>query len=146
MCRSTYCCDFFLCNKVRNIKLSCNLEKWTLGRINLHSFNNVLSRFSGTAKLYKNLKLTNYCASINIKLAFFTIFVLTLQTGFATRWCFWFLKMTLLLNKFAHPRFILCVKTHEWKRSIAANKMHFLQPKLLLKVRICVEPPCRLFA
>ena len=26
----------------------------------------------------------------NVKLAFFTVFVLTLQTGFAARWCYWF--------------------------------------------------------
>jgi len=25
-----------------------------------------------------------------VKLAFFTVFVLTLQTDFAPRWCFWF--------------------------------------------------------
>jgi len=30
----------------------------------------------------------NYCTSFNVKLAFFTVFVLTLQTGFAARWCF----------------------------------------------------------
>ena len=30
---------FFLCNEVYKIKPSCNLEKWTLGRINMHSFN-----------------------------------------------------------------------------------------------------------
>jgi len=45
--------------------------------------------------------------------------------------------MTLLLNKFAHPWFILCVKKHEWKWSIAANKTHFLQPMLPLKVCKC---------
>jgi len=28
------------------------------------------------------------CTSFNVKLAFFTVFVLTLQTGFAARWCF----------------------------------------------------------
>jgi len=32
----------------------------------------------------------NYCTSLNVKLAFFTAFVLTLQIGFAARWCFWF--------------------------------------------------------
>jgi len=55
---TTYCCDFFLCNEVRKIKPSCNPETWTLGRINLHSFNNVFCRFSGTRKSNKSLILT----------------------------------------------------------------------------------------
>jgi len=50
--------NIFLCNEVRKIKQSFNLEKWTLGRINPHSFNNILSRFSGTRKSNKNLLLT----------------------------------------------------------------------------------------
>jgi len=49
---------FFLCNEVRKIKPSCTPEKWTLGRIKSHSFNNVLSRFSGIRKSNKNLILT----------------------------------------------------------------------------------------
>jgi len=32
----------------------------------------------------------NYCTSYNVKLAFFTVFVLTLHTDFAARWYFWF--------------------------------------------------------
>ena len=64
---------------------------------------------------------------------------MTLQTGFAARCFFGFLQMALLLNKFAHPRFILCVKKREWK-SIAANKAHFLQPMLRRKVRKCAVP------
>jgi len=32
----------------------------------------------------------NYCRSFYVKLAFFTAFVLTLQTDFAARWYFWF--------------------------------------------------------
>jgi len=55
----------------------------------------------------------NYCTSINVKLAFFTIFLLTLQAGFAARRFFGFLQMTFLLNKFANPWFVLCVKKHE---------------------------------
>jgi len=46
---------FFLCNGVHKVKPSCNPEKWTLERINLHSFNNVLSRFSETRKSNKSL-------------------------------------------------------------------------------------------
>jgi len=37
---------------------------------------------------------------------------------------FGFLQMSLLLNRFADPWFILCVKKHEWKR-IATNKARF---------------------
>ena len=44
----------FLCNEVRKIKPPHNPEKWTLGRINSHNFNNILSRFSGTRKSNKN--------------------------------------------------------------------------------------------
>jgi len=49
---------FCLCHEVRKIKPSCNPEKWTFGRINSHSFGNILSRFSGTRKSNKNLILT----------------------------------------------------------------------------------------
>ena len=56
----------------------------------MYSFNNVLSRFSGTRKSSKNLRLTITIHHFNVKLAFFAVFVLTLQTGFAARWCFRF--------------------------------------------------------
>ena len=46
--------NFFLYNEVRKIKPPCNLEKWTLRRINSHSFYNILSRFSGNRKSNKN--------------------------------------------------------------------------------------------
>jgi len=69
------------------------------------------------------------------------MFVLTLKTGFAARCFFGFLQMNLLLNKFARPWFILCVKKHEWKKAFAANKTHFLQPMLPVKVRKCTVPP-----
>jgi len=85
---------FFLCNEVRKIKPSCNLEKH-LGELICTALTNVLSRFSGTRKSNKNLRLTNYCISIDAMLTFFAIFVLALQTGFEARWCFWFLQMTL---------------------------------------------------
>jgi len=39
-------------------------------------------------EMKKKLNTDNYCTSFNEKLAFFTVFVLTLQTGFAARWCF----------------------------------------------------------
>jgi len=38
------------------------------------------------------LKTDNYCTSIDVKLAFFTILVLTLQTGFAAGCFFYFCK------------------------------------------------------
>jgi len=40
-------------------------------------------------------------------------------------WCFCFSS--------THPWLILCVKKHEWKRSVAANKSVFLQPMRPLK-------------
>jgi len=40
-----------------------------------------------------------------VKLAFFAVFVLTLQIDFAARWDFCLLQMTLLLNTFANPVF-----------------------------------------
>jgi len=89
------------------------LKNEHLGELICTALTNVLSRFSGTRKSNKNLRLTNYCILIDVTLTFFAIFVLTLQTGFEARWCFWFLQMTLLLNKFALPWFILCVKKHE---------------------------------
>jgi len=49
--------NLFHCNEVRKIIPSSNHEKRTLGRINLHSFNNILSRFSGTRKSNKNFTL-----------------------------------------------------------------------------------------
>ena len=50
--------NFFPCNEAREIKPPRNPEKCTLGRINSHSFNNILSRFSGTRKSNKNFILT----------------------------------------------------------------------------------------
>ena len=38
-------------------------------------------------KIKQKLNTDNYCTSINVKLAFFIIFVLTLQNGFVARWC-----------------------------------------------------------
>jgi len=31
----------------------------------------------------------NYCRSLHVKLAFFTVFILRLQIDFAARWSFW---------------------------------------------------------
>jgi len=79
----------FLCNEVHKIKPLCNPEKWTLGRIRI--FNNALSRFLGTRKSNKNWILTvTIQYHFDVKLAFFTVFVLTLQTGFVAHRCFWF--------------------------------------------------------
>jgi len=43
--------NFFLCNEMKLVKSNHRaiLKNETLGRINSHSFSNVLSRFSGTA-------------------------------------------------------------------------------------------------
>jgi len=129
--------NFFLFNEVHKIKPPRNPEKWTLGRINSHSLNNILSRFLGTRN-EKKLNTDNYCTSFNVKLAFFTVFVLALQIGFAARWCFRFSANESSIEQVCPPWFKLCVKKHEWRRSTAANKAHFLQPTLLLR---CAEPP-----
>jgi len=78
-----------------------NPNKRILWRINSHCFNNVSSRFLSSGK--SNKLCFNYCRSFYVKLAFFTVFVLTLQTDFAARCCFWFSPIAFLLNKFAHP-------------------------------------------
>jgi len=56
----------------------------------IRTSNNALSRFLGIRKSNKNLILTITIHHFYVKLAFFTVFVLTLQTGFAARRCFWF--------------------------------------------------------
>ena len=141
MYSTTYCCDFFLWNEVRKTKPSCKPENWTLARINLHSFNNILSRFSGTRKSNKNLILTitvhHFTKNLHSLPYLYWHYKLVLRLAGV----FGFLQMALLLNKFVHPWFILCVKKHEWERSIAANKTHFLQLILPLKVRKCAIPP-----
>jgi len=65
------------------------LKNEHLGEL-IRTSNNVLSRFSGTRKSNKNLIMTITTHHSNVKLAFFTVFVLTLQSGFAARQCFWF--------------------------------------------------------
>jgi len=50
---------------------------------------------------------------------------------------FGLLQMPLLLNKFAHTWFILCVKNVSENQITAANKTHSLQPLHPLKVRKC---------
>ena len=124
--------------EVRKIKPSCNPEKWALGRINLHSFNNVLSTLSRTRKSNKTWYWQLlYCTSINVKLAYlYWLYKLVLRLAGA----FGFLQMTLLLNKFAHTWFTLCIKKREWKRSIVANKTYSLQPMLPLKMHKCTAP------
>jgi len=107
---TTYCCDFFLCNEVRKIKLRyrATLQNKHLGELVCTALTTYCADFRGLGNQTK-LNTDNYCTLINVKLAFFTIFVLTLQTGFAARCFFGFLKMNLLSNKFARPCFILCV-------------------------------------
>jgi len=70
-------------------KHCATLKNEHLGEL-IRTSNNVQSRFSGTRKSNKNLILTITIHHFNVKLAFLTVFVLILQTGFAARRCFWF--------------------------------------------------------
>jgi len=63
---------------------------------------------------------------------------LTLQTGFAARWCFCFSANDSFIEQVCPPVVYAMCKKHEWKRSIAANKT---QPMLPLKVRKWAVPP-----
>jgi len=103
--------------------------------VKLPKVKNHWSRLSWTKKSNKNLILTiYYCTSFHVKLAFFAVFVQTLQTGFAARWCFWFSANDSSIAQVCPPLiFMLCVKKHQWKRSIVTNKVHFLQPMLPLQ-------------
>jgi len=84
----------------------------------------------------------NCCTSINVKLAFFTAFVLTLQTlGFVARWCFWFSANESSIEQVYPPLVYAMCKKREWKRSSAANKTHSLQPMPHLRVLKCAVPP-----
>ena len=94
----------------------------------------------GDYKIKQKLNIDKYYTSFNVKLAFFTVFVLTLQTVLRLAGVFRFLKMTLVLNTFAHSWFILCTKKHESKKSISADEANFLKP-ILLKVCKCAVPP-----
>jgi len=98
---------FFLCNEVRKIKPSCNPEKCTLERINSHRFNKVLSTFLRTTKSNKNLLYIIYC-----KTCILYLFVLTLQTGFAARWCSWFSANNSSIEHVCPPRvYTTCKET-----------------------------------
>jgi len=79
----------------------------------IRTSNNALSRFSGTRKSNKNLILTITIHHSNVKLAFFTVFVLTLQTGFAARRCFWFSATDSSIEQVFPPWFVLDVKNPE---------------------------------
>jgi len=65
---------------------------------------------------------------------------LTLQNGFAARWCFWFSANDSSIEQVCPYLVYTMCKKREWKRSIAANKMHSLQPTITLKVRKCTVP------
>jgi len=103
---------------------SNNPGKRTLERIYSHSFNNILSRFSGTRK--KN-HTDNYYTIFNVRLHSLPYMYWHNKLILRLAGVFYLPQMTLPLNKFAHPWLRLCAKKHEWKRSIAANKVHFLQ-------------------
>jgi len=51
----------------------------------------------------QKLNTDNYCTPVNVKLAFFAVFVLTLQTGFAACWCFWFSANDSSIEQFWPP-------------------------------------------
>jgi len=64
------------------------------------------------------------------------VFVLTLQTGFAARWCFWFSANESSIEQVCPPLVeataILCVKKHWWQQSaffatIAPSKAAFFK-------------------
>jgi len=73
--------NFFVCNEVRKAKPSCNPEELIITALTTYS-----PDFRGF-KIKQKLNADNYCRSLNVKLAFFTVFVLTQQTGFSARWC-----------------------------------------------------------
>jgi len=79
---------FFSVMKFVKSNHRATLKNEHLGELICTALTNVLSRFSGTRKSNKNLRLTNYCILIDATLRFFAIFVLALQTGFEARWCF----------------------------------------------------------
>jgi len=61
-------------------------------------------------KIKQKRNIDNHYTSFNVKLAFFTVYVLTLQTGVLPIASFFgFLQMTLPLNKFTHTWFVLCI-------------------------------------
>ena len=94
----------------------------------------------GDYKIKQKLNIDNYYTSFDVKRAFFTVFVLTLQTVLRLADVFGFLKMTLVLNTFAHPWFILCIKKHKSKKAFLPIRRIFLKP-MLLKVCNCAVPP-----
>jgi len=60
-------------------------------------------------EIKEKLHNDNYCTSFNVKLAFFTLFVLTQQTGFAARWCFLFSANDSSIEQvFPHLVYIMC--------------------------------------
>ena len=68
--------------------------------------------FQGLEKQKLNIDNHYRPTSFNVKLPFFTVFVLTLQSDFAARRCFWFSANDSSIEQFAHPWFTLCVKKH----------------------------------
>jgi len=119
----------FLCNEVRKIKPPHNPEKWTLGRINSHSFNNILSRFSGTRKSNKNFIPTITVHHLCKTRILYRICIDT------TKWFCGSLVFLILCKWLFHwticPTLVYTMFKEAWLKNIAANKAHFLQPMLL---------------
>jgi len=109
------------------------LKNEDLGEL-IHTFNNVLSRFPGTTKSNK-VNTDNYCTLFNVKLALFTVFVLTLQTGFATLWCFWF-SANNSSNKHVSPPLVYTM----CKEALLPIKRNFCNQRSLWRCK-CAVPP-----
>jgi len=135
---------FILCDDVRKHKVSCNPNKWTLGRIDLCIFDNVLSTFLKAINK-KNLILIKYVFVVSITAGHF------MQNFHSLSYLYWnyklilrlacvfsFLQMTLPLSKFAHPCFRVfekrtlfpstagcCSKTHGTTATSAPSEWAF---------------------
>jgi len=107
---TTYCYEFYF-SVMKFVKSNhcATLKNEHLGEL-IRTSNNALSRFSGTRKSNNNLILTITIHYFNVKPGFFTVFVLTLQTGFAARRCFWLSANDSSIEQGCPPWFVLYVK------------------------------------
>ena len=71
-----------------NHRATLKNELGNLGKLIGTALTTYCPEFRGLKNQTKNTD--NYCTSINVNLAFYIIFVFTLQNGFAARQCFWF--------------------------------------------------------
>jgi len=87
--------------------------KWTLGRINSHSFKRHIVQVFDDYKTKQKLNSDNYCTLFHVKLAFLSCLCRHYKLFLGLAGVFGFLQMTVALNKFAQPWFILCVNKRE---------------------------------